>query len=146
MKESIHIGLACKYAKRRKNARRRDEITKRRHAKRRNSEKPPSEITKKRTQKKRKHEILPGEKIKLRKDARQNDEKKRFKCRYFAWRFFVFSRLFVVFSHGGFRYFVFSPGLIFFSFFCVAFCLFVCLFAWRLSSFAAPLRQAKKTK
>ena len=52
---------------------------------------------------------------------------KSFKWRLFAWRFFVFSRWNFVFSRGGFRLFVFSPGVI--SSFR--------LFAWRFFVFSS---------
>ena len=79
--------------------------------------------------------------------AGRKDENKSLKCRYFAWRFFVFSRSFFVISHGGFRYFVFSPGVI--SSFCY--------FAWRIfryfvfslgviSSWRRAITRGEKTK
>ena len=80
----------------------------------------------------RKDEITPGEKTtrknatqktKRRDNARRKDEitkrrhakrrkNKSLKWRYFARRFFVFSRSFFVIWRGAFRCFVFSPGVI----------------------------------
>ena len=130
--------------------------SKRRHAKRQNAtrkdeimsrEKTPCEKTKRRHAKKRKdatwkYELTPGEKMKRRNNATRKDEKhhaKRrqidnFKWRLFAWRVFVFSCWNFDFSCGGFRYFVFSRGVIL-SFPLFAWRYFVRLFAWRLFVF-----------
>ena len=71
-------------------------------AKKRNNARRKDEITKKLTANYRKDEITPGEKTK----------RKSLKWRYFAWRLFVFSRSFFVISRDALRYFVFSPGVI----------------------------------
>ena len=84
-------------------------MTTKRHAKRRNNAMGKDEVTKRRKKLVLKGVVSHGVFF------------------VFSRLFSVFSCLFFVFSRGGFRYFVFSPGVI--SLFCLFACFFFHLFA-----------------